>query len=78
MMISNVKPIQIPQLWSACLPNMDSQQVLMDCVTLISHQEAEKTMQSNKKVADSEELKAAKVQGKDVYEAEMAWIAQEK
>ena len=78
MPISNDKPIQIPQLWRACLPNTDNQQVLIDCITLISHQEAEKTVQSAKKVADSQALKAAKAQGKDVYEAEKAQIAWEK
>ena len=44
----------------------------------MSHQEAEKTVQSAKKVADSQALKAAKAQGKDVYEAEKAQIAWEK
>ena len=58
---------QIPQLWSACLPNADSQQVLIDRVMLISHQEAEKTVQSAKKATDSQVLKAAKAKGKDVY-----------
>ncbi|KAN0074465.1 hypothetical protein V8E55_011877 [Tylopilus felleus] len=44
---------------------------------IISH-EAEKTVQSAKKAGDSQALKAAKAQGKDVYKAEKAWIAQEK
>jgi hypothetical protein len=70
--------IQIPQLWSACLPETDGDTLLADRVALIARLEADKTVKTDKKMADRQALKDAKVLGKEAFAAEKARIAAEK
>ncbi|KAN0094837.1 hypothetical protein V8E55_003124 [Tylopilus felleus] len=71
-------PILIPQLWAACLPDENSQQILNDRLKTIAQLEAEKRANADRKDADADALKKAKVQGKEAFAAEKARIAREK
>ncbi|KAG0705870.1 hypothetical protein DFH29DRAFT_996311 [Suillus ampliporus] len=71
-------PIVIPQLWSACLPSADSDQILQDRVAQIERIEIEKARQAEKKLMDRRALEAAKKQGKEAHALERARIAKEK
>ncbi|KAG2046041.1 hypothetical protein BDR06DRAFT_977775 [Suillus hirtellus] len=79
LLLSTVySPIVIPQLWSACLPSTESNQILQDRVAQIERLETEKTRQAEKKMADQRALEEAKKQGKEAHALEKARIAKEK
>jgi hypothetical protein len=69
---------QIPQLWSACLPQSIDDNILHHRVNTIRKLEEEKDSQADRKAEHKKALDAAKKQGKEVYEAEKARISQEK
>lgn len=70
--------MQIPQLWSTCLPSDADDEVLQQRVALIKRIEADKDVQANRKADDRKALAEAKKQGKDALEAAKSKIAQEK
>lgn len=69
---------KIPQLWSTCLPTDADDDILRHRVNTIKKAESEKQAQASSKADQKKALAAAKILGKDAFEAEKARIAQEK
>ncbi|KIN96499.1 hypothetical protein M404DRAFT_33208 [Pisolithus tinctorius Marx 270] len=68
----------IPQIWSTFLPSNASDKASSHRIAVIERAETEKQQEVTRKANNKVSLAEAKKCGKEAYETEKAWIAQEK